>query len=189
MAAVRGGVVGLVICAAGGALDVVPNLVDPLLARGHRVAITLTPTAANWFGPGPVDALSLRTGLPARSTPRRPDEPRPHPEIDCYVVAPATANYVAKLATGVADSQALTPVSEALGTDIPVVVFPRINAAHARHPAWADNTARLRGAGVRLIEGDDVWPLSEPRAEPPTRPLPWAHILRAVDDLLRGRAG
>lgn len=44
---------------------------------------------------------------------------------------------MAKLATGIADNQALTQVSEAIGTvGVPVVVFPRINAAHARHPAW-----------------------------------------------------
>ncbi|MGW6902169.1 flavoprotein [Streptomyces sp. NPDC054919] len=63
-------------------------------------------------------------------------EARPHPVADCYVVAPASANYVAKLATGIAKNQALTQVSEALGTiDVPVVVFPGVNAAHVRRPA------------------------------------------------------
>ncbi|MFI6056724.1 flavoprotein [Streptomyces sp. NPDC051286] len=63
-------------------------------------------------------------------------EARPHPVSNCYVVAPASANFVAKLATGIADNQALTQVSEALGTiGVPVVVFPRVNAAHVRHPA------------------------------------------------------
>ncbi|MFD3492367.1 flavoprotein [Streptomyces sp. NPDC058690] len=56
------------------------------------------------------------TGLPVRDTPRLPTEPRPHPVADCYVVAPASANYVAKLAMGIADNQALTQVGEALGT-------------------------------------------------------------------------
>ncbi|WP_327127598.1 flavoprotein [Streptomyces sp. NBC_01727] len=67
---------------------------------------------------------------------RLPTEARPHPVADCYVVAPASAKYVAKLATGIAKNQALTQVSEALGTiDVPVVVFPRVNAAHVRRPA------------------------------------------------------
>ncbi|MET8330846.1 flavoprotein [Streptomyces sp. NPDC005181] len=41
-----------------------------------------------------------------RDTPRLPTEPRPHSVADCYVVAPASANYIAKLATGIADNQA-----------------------------------------------------------------------------------
>ncbi|MFD7757559.1 flavoprotein [Streptomyces sp. NPDC059757] len=62
-----------------------------------------------------------RTGPPgATDRPPGPRHPapadRPHPVADCYVVAPASANYVAKLAMGIADNQALTQVSEALGT-------------------------------------------------------------------------
>lgn len=94
------------------------------------------------------------------------------------MVAPASANYVAKLATGIADNQALTQVGEALGTiGVPVVVFPRINAAHARHPAWEGHLGTLRGAGVDLVYGPDVWPLYEPRRGPAVRELPWAAIL------------
>ncbi|MDQ1246406.1 MAG: hypothetical protein QG597_774 [Actinomycetota bacterium] len=177
--------VGLVVCAAGGALEATGGLVAPLVAAGHRVAVTLTPTAAPWFSPSDLDSLARFTGLPVRWQPRLPHERSPHPRIDCYVVAPATAHIVAKLATGAADTQALTQVSEALGTATPVVVFPRVNAAHTRHPAWEENTARLRRAGVRLVEGPEVWPLHEPRQGPPTRSLPWSHILAAVEDALR----
>jgi hypothetical protein len=62
---------------------------------------------------------------------------------------------------------------------VPMIVFPRINAAHARQPAWSDHLDRLRSAGVDLIYGEDVWPLAEPRAAGP-RELPWAAILSAV---------
>jgi hypothetical protein len=101
------------------------------------------------------------------------------------VVAPATANTVAKLAVGIADNQALTVAGEAIGdAELPVVIFPRINAAHARHPAWDGHVAALESAGVRLVRGDDVWPLHEPRSAPPGRPLPWAHILDLVSELV-----
>lgn len=92
-----------------------------------------------------------------------------------------TANSTAKLALGIADNQALTLLCESL-TVLPVVVFPRVNAAHARHPAWADHLVRLRAAGVRLVYGEDVWPLAEPRAADP-RPLPWAAILNLVNHI------
>ncbi len=62
---------------------------------------------------------------------------------------------------------------------VPMIAFPRINAAHARQPAWSDHLSRLRSVGVELIYGDDVWPLAEPRAAGP-RELPWAVIVNAV---------
>jgi Flavoprotein len=115
----------------------------------------------------------LREGMVAplvdrvRSQPRRPGEPRPHPPIDVFVAAPVSANTVAKLALGIGDNQALSVLSEGLGST-PMVVFPRVNAAHARHPAWAGHVETLRRAGVELIE----WELLKPRAAD-GRELPW----------------
>lgn len=89
---------------------------------------------------------------------------------------------VAKLATGVMDNQALTQVGEAMGTlGLPVVVFPRVNAAHARHPSWQHHIDTLRAGGVHLVYGPDVWPLYEPREAPAGRDLPWAAVLNAVE--------
>ncbi|HEY0640929.1 MAG TPA: flavoprotein [Pseudonocardiaceae bacterium] len=172
---------GLIGCAAGGVEDLRGRLVEPLVAQGWQVAVTLTPAAADWLTPtGELDAIEKATGYPVRSTPRLPGEPPPHPPVDCYAVVPATANTVAKLALGIADNQALTTLCEALGHGaVPLVAFPRINAPHARHPAWAGHIATLRTAGVRLIMGDDVWPLHEPRSEP-GRELPWAAITDAI---------
>jgi hypothetical protein len=159
------------------------GLVEPAMAQGWRVALTLTPTAGNWLRMiGEVERLEKLTGLPVRDAPRLPGDSRPHPPVNCYVVAPASANTVAKLATGIADNQALTQVCEALGIiDLPVVVFPRVNAAHARHPAWRRHIETLREAGVHLVYGPDSWPLYEPRDAPPGRDLPWPEVLAAVD--------
>lgn len=181
------GVLGVVASAAGGLMSLRTGLVEPAMARGWRVAVTLTPTAGRWLRAyGELDLLETLTGLPVRDRPRLPSEPRPHPPVDCYVAAPATANTVAKLALGIADNQALTQLTEALGTpDLPVIVFPHINAAHARHPAWPTHLTHLRQAGAHLIEGPEVWPLDEPRATPPERELPWTEILRTVDDATR----
>jgi hypothetical protein len=65
-------------------------------------------------------------------------------------------------------------------------VFPRVNAGHAGHPAWAGHLTTLRGAGVGLIYGEDVWPLYPPRAAPPDRELPWEAVLDATADALGG---
>ncbi|MEV8056144.1 flavoprotein [Streptomyces antimycoticus] len=178
------GVLGVVGTGAGGVESLRTGLVEPAMTRGWEVAVTLTPTAGEWLRAiGEVDQLEKVTGLPVRDTPRLPGEARPHPQVDCYVVAPASANTVAKLATGIADNQALTQVCEAIGTaGLSVVVFPRVNAAHARHPAWRGHLAALREAGVRLVYGPDVWPLYEPREAPSGRELPWTAVLDAVDE-------
>ncbi|WP_329140679.1 flavoprotein [Streptomyces sp. NBC_01476] len=177
------GVLGVVGAAAGGVEGLRTGLVEPAIGRGWRVAVTLTPTAGTWLRAiGEVERLAEVTGLPVRDQGRFPGEPRPHPPVDCYVVAPASANTVAKLATGIADNQALTQLCEALGMpDVPVVVFPQVNAAHARHPAWAHHLEVLRQAGVHLVQGPDVWPLHEPREAPADRPLPWPAILATAD--------
>lgn len=176
--------VGIVAGSAGGVELIRPRLVEPLLAAGRQVAVTLTPTAARWLDAiGERDKLESTTELPVRSQPRMPCEPRPHPRIDVYVAAPTTANTVAKLALGIADNQALTVLCENIGTT-PMVVFPRINAAHARQPAWDQHLDALRRAGVHLIYGEDVWPLYEPRSAPSRREPPWAAILDSVDALL-----
>jgi hypothetical protein len=177
-------VVGVVGSGAGGVERLAEALVEPLLARGHTVPVTLTPTAHTWLGSnGRVARLEELTGLPVRAQPRLPDETSPHPPPDVLVAAPATSNTVAKLALGIADNQALTLLCENVGVT-PMVVFPRVNAAHARQPAWESHLAGLRACGVRLVYGEDVWPLYEPRAAPPGRSLPWDAILTEIDTIV-----
>lgn len=178
-------VLGLIAPAAGGVESILDGFVGPARARGWQIAITLTPTAARWLErTGEHTRLERATGLPVRVEPRMPGEPSPHPSVDCYVVAPASANTVAKLALGIADNQALTTAVEAIGDGtVPVIVFPRVNAAHVRHPAWASHVAALTAAGVHLVHGDDVWPLHEPRQAPADRRLPWPEILDLVEQL------
>lgn len=189
MSADSRGVLAVVGAAADGVGTLRTGLVEPAMALGWRVAVTLTPSAGRWLrANGELNLLEALTGLPVRDMPRLPAEPRPHPTPDCCVVAPATANYVAKLATGIADNQALTLVGEALGTiGVPVVLFPRVNAAHARHPAWPGHIATLRTAGAHLVYGPEVWPLHEPREAGESQAPPWRAILSAVQQARDGR--
>jgi hypothetical protein len=177
---------GLVCCSAGGVEDVRRELIDLMIADRWTVAVTATPTAARWLKEcGELGEIETATGYPVRYEPRLPGEDSPHPPIDCYAVVPATANTVAKLALAVADNQALTQVCEAIGAGRPpVVVFPRINAAHAAHPAWEQHIAALTKAGVHLVYGDDVWPLHQPRGAP-GRELPWDAIRQAIEQVAR----
>jgi hypothetical protein len=176
-----GPALGLVCCGAGGVEQVRGEVIDPLLREGWTVAVTATPTAYRWLEDlGEIDRIEEITRLPVRHRPRIPREESPHPAVDCYAVVPATANTVAKLALGIADNRALTQVCEALGGRTPpVVVFPRVNAAHAGHPAWEGHLATLRRAGASLVWGEDVWPLHRPRSAP-GRTVPWDVIRSAI---------
>jgi hypothetical protein len=175
-------VLGLVGSGAGGVEDLLPCLIKPAQDAGWTVAVTLTPTAGRWLAEsGALAEIEEATGYPVRVESRSPPEKSPHPAPDCYLVAPASANMVAKLSLGIADNQALTQVNEAIGTlNLPVIVFPRVNAAHSRQPFWNMHIESLRRVGVHLLYGDDVWPLHEPRSTP-GRELPWSAMLSAIE--------
>lgn len=176
---------GLIGSATDGLENIRTSLVEPAIARGWQVAVTLTPTAGTWLDDnGELPRIEDTTGLPCRVDPRMPREASPHPPIDCFLVCPASANTVAKLALGLSDNQALTTVCEAIGAQsVPIVVFPLVNAAHVRHPAWDSHLAALRGAGVHLLTDNEYWPLHEPRSAPPDKDLPWTKILDKLEEV------
>lgn len=73
-------------------------------------------------------------------------------EADLVVVCPATANMMAKMAAGIADDLATTLL---LATDKPVLVAPAMNVKMWEHEATRMNLARLREAGVQVIDPDE----------------------------------
>jgi hypothetical protein len=118
--------------AAGGGEDVRERLVEPLLAEGWSVAITLTPTVATWLA---------ELGADERLA-----------DIGCYAVVPVTANTVATSALGLAENQGLTAANEAIGgRSVPVIVVPRVNACLAGHPAWEGHPAALRSGHAAAV--------------------------------------
>jgi hypothetical protein len=141
-----------------------PELAEPAVRRGWRLAVTLTPTAALWLdAAGELDRLRALTDLPVRSVARMPSEPSPYGLADAYLFAPATATSIAKLALGIGDNQALTQLCEAVGApDVPVVLRPQAGAAQRGHPAFDGHINVLRSAGVVIADAP---------AEAPWEPL------------------
>ncbi|MEN9411242.1 MAG: hypothetical protein RL216_3216 [Pseudomonadota bacterium] len=106
---------------------------------------------------------------------------------DLLVVAPATADLMAKMAQGRADDLASTLL---LATDTPVLVAPAMNVRMWGHPATRRNIAVLQGDGVRLV-GPDEGEMACGEYGPGRLAEPEA-ILRAIgaalgDGPLRGR--
>jgi phosphopantothenoylcysteine decarboxylase / phosphopantothenate---cysteine ligase len=69
--------------------------------------------------------------------------------IDALVIAPATADFLARMAGGIADDFLSTLV---LATKAQVIVAPAMNVNMWEHPATQENLAKLRGRGVRVVE-------------------------------------
>ncbi|NBH09356.1 flavoprotein, partial [Amycolatopsis sp. SID8362] len=135
----------------------------PAAGRGWRTAITLTPTAMRWLeSTGALAEVAACTDLPVRSVSRLPGEPRPHPDPEVFLFAPASANSVAKLALGIADNQALTVLGDVLGAPgITIVVAYQIQDTRVHHPAWQRHLDTLAGAGVTLHRLDLRRPWTE----------------------------
>ncbi len=115
-----------------------------LVKAGHEVVPLVTPGAQRFVTEETFLALA-----------RRPAESDPYPHLrraDLLVVAPCTANTLAKLAHGIADN-VLTEA--ALAHRGPVLVAPAMNPRMWAHPATRANVAALRERGVELVGPDE----------------------------------
>ena len=132
------------------------DLASQLSKEGHRVDVVLTR-----------DAQEFVKSLPFRTLTRRPvvtslydeDETgvthiRFADNADLMLVAPATANTIAKLANGFADD-ALGCVALALNPGVPVLVAPAMHGKMWQHPATQTNVQMLRERGVEFIGPDE----------------------------------
>jgi hypothetical protein len=128
-----------------------------------------------------IPGLERATGHPVRSEYKNPGDPDLLPPPNAVIVAPATVNTINKWAAGICDALALGILVEAIGKRLPIVAIPFTNDAHAAHPAFAENIAKLRSWGVTVLFGSDVYPLHEPGTGGRYLSLfPWAEAADAI---------
>ncbi|MEP6663430.1 MAG: flavoprotein [Verrucomicrobiota bacterium] len=132
------------------------------------------------------DALKFITALPFKTLSRNPvvtnlydEENGWKPlhitladEADLLLIAPATANVIAKLAQGIADD-ALTCIALALNPKAQLLIAPAMNGKMWMHPATQQNVATLKSRGVDFIGPEEgmlscgyegvgrLWPVEE----------------------------
>ena len=140
------------------------ELVRLATAAGHAVRVIQTPASQRFVGAASFAALTgapvlsdeferdpARGAFPGQAAPDH--DPLSHLELvanaDILVVAPATANTLAKLAAGLADNL-LT--SAALAARCPLLVAPAMNNHMWEHPATQANVATLRARGAVVLE-------------------------------------
>lgn len=126
------------------AVEICRRLVD----AGHHVVPVLTESATHFVGEVTFSALAsepVQTSLWEGTIPHT----RLGQSADLVVVAPATADLIARYASGMADDLLSATL---LATRAPVVVCPAMHTEMWEHPAVQDNLAVLRGRNVTIIE-------------------------------------
>ncbi len=156
----------VLLCVTGGiAAYKAADLVRRLRETGAQVQVAMTEDAQRFVGAQTFQALS---GLPVRSSlwDAQAEAAMGHLELARWaqrvVVAPATANALAKLAHGFADDLVTTLC---LATEAPLLLAPAMNHRMWRHPATQANVDTLRARGAALV-GPNDGPLAEGESGP-----------------------
>jgi phosphopantothenoylcysteine decarboxylase / phosphopantothenate---cysteine ligase len=158
------------------------TLARRLTEAGTTVDVVLTAAAAEFVRPLTFEAL---TGRPVLTSLWDPGRALAHidlaKETDLVIIAPATANVLARAAMGMADDL-LTAVLLARA-DGRILAAPAMNDAMYAHPATQANIKTLTGRGWQFV-GPEVGALAEGPSERPGRMSEPETILRAAEQLL-----
>lgn len=107
---------------------------------------------------------------------------------DAYVIAPATANMIAKMSNGIADDMLSTQL---LATTAPVFVCPAMNSNMYTHPTVQENLTILRGRGVHVLEPNSgllaCGVEGKGRLPDPQKIMDWVDFHLGKTELLQGK--
>lgn len=127
------------------------DLASRLTKSGHDVHVVMTANALEFVTPLTMQTLSrnaVTTGTFDEREAWSPGHISLADRADLLLIAPATANIIAKLATGIADD-ALTSI--ALASLAPLLIAPAMNGKMWLHPATQENVARLKSRGAKFL--------------------------------------
>ena len=133
------------------------DLASLLVKRNCRVRVVMTADAQRFITPLPFKTLSRNpviTDLYDEEEGWKPTHIQLADEADLLLIAPATANVIAKLAHGIADD-ALTCIALALNPRAKVLIAPAMNGKMWLHAATQANVAVLKNRGAEFIGPDD----------------------------------
>ncbi len=131
------------------------ELVRLFVKNGDDVHVVMTPAAGEFVRPLTFQTLSrnpVEIDQFAAPAQWKPEHISLAECADLVVVAPATANTLAKMRFGIADNLLTATL---LATRAPIAVAPAMNTGMWENPATRENLAALKARGVRVIEPDD----------------------------------
>lgn len=133
------------------------DLTSQLTKLGHAVHVVMTQDAQRFVTPLPFKTLSRRavvTDLYDEEEDWKPRHITLADTADLLLIAPATANVIAKLAHGIADD-ALSCIALALPPEARVLIAPAMNGNMWRHPATQANVSLLQQRQVEFVGPDE----------------------------------
>lgn len=143
----------ILLCVSGGiAAYKACALTSKLVQAGANVRVAMTASAEEFVGKATFQALSrnpVYTDVFEEHDPTKIAHIDVVDTSDLIVVAPATANMIAKLAAGIADDFITTSI---LAAKCPVIVSPAMNVNMLEHPATRRNIETLKTFGYQIIE-------------------------------------
>lgn len=137
------------------------DLTSLLVKAGHQVHVVMTADALKFITPLPFKTLSrgpVVTDLYDEEEGWKPTHITLADSAHLLLIAPATANILAKMAHGIADD-ALTCIALALNPQAKLLIAPAMNGKMWNHPATQQNVALLQARGAQFI-GPDTGMLS-----------------------------
>jgi len=149
----------ILVCVCGGiAAYKVCDVVSKLAQAKATVTVAMTPESLNFVGAATFQALTAQTvytDLWTAMEGKDPQHIRLAQKVDLIVVAPCTANTMAKMANGIADEL----VSTILLASDPrrIVIAPSMNEGMWNHPATQRNAKRLVEDGYSFIGPGEGW--------------------------------
>jgi len=129
------------------------DLASQLTKQGCAVHVVMTADAQRFITPLPFKTLSRHpvvTDLYDEEEGWKPTHIRLADEADVLLIAPATANIIAKLAHGIAND-ALSCLALALNAKAKTLIAPAMNGKMWLHPATQQNVATLKARGAEFI--------------------------------------
>ncbi len=129
------------------------DLASLLAKAGYNVRVVMTADAQRFITPLPFKTLSRNpviTDLYDEEEGWKPTHIRLADEADLLLLAPATANIIAKLTHGIADD-ALTCIALALNPKAKILVAPAMNGKMWLHAATQENVATMKSRGAEFI--------------------------------------
>ena len=178
----------ILLCVCGGiAAYKAAALTSKLVQGGAGVTVAMTRAARRFVGAVTFQALSGRP-VYASQWPGAGSGSIEHLTLgenaDLIVVAPATANILAKMATGIADDLVSSLL---LGAACPILIAPAMNTRMWQNPATQRNVDFLRECGHDFVGPESGWQAC--RAVGPGRMSEPDQILESIQRLLRNRVG
>ena len=131
------------------------ELCRSLVKEGATVQVVMTEAAEHFITPVTMQALSNRPVYGSQWDPREPNN-MPHinlsREADAILIAPASADFMAKLLHGRADDLLSLMCLARPAASVPLIVAPAMNREMWAHPATQRNVAQLKADGVEVLD-------------------------------------